>query len=227
MKVLVVDDETDFLEVAKLYLERAGDLEVDTLSSPEEAFEEIENTSYDAIISDFKMPEIDGLTLLKKIRDNDIDIPFFIFTAKGEEKVAQKALNLGANGYFNKSKNLKKSFKKLAKVLTKSANRHKKKGKQETLIAWIEKKKVEDIDPIKYDLKKLADKVGFKVSKFTKQDISHDKEIIKMYTKDIDGIPMDKIDTVKDWKKKESWSSEIIKADAKFKKIKRDTSKLR
>ncbi len=226
MKVLVVDDETDFLEVAEFYLEKVKNLEVETIDSAEEALKAIMENSYDGVISDYKMPKMDGLTLLKKVRENGIEIPFFIFTAKGEEEVAQKALNLGANGYFNKSKNLKKNFKKLAKVLLKSAHRHKKGENQENLIAWVEKKEVADIDPIKYDLKKLANKVGFEVSKFTKQNISHDKEIIKMYTDEIDGIPEDKIDVVKEWKKKENWSSEVINADAKVKKIKRDTAKL-
>lgn len=226
LKVLVIDDETDFLEVAEFYLEKVKNLEVDTIRSAEEALEAIMEDSYDGIISDFKMPDMDGLTLLKKVRENGIEIPFFIFTAKGEEEVAQKALNLGANGYFNKSKNLKKNFKKLAKVLLKSAHRHKNGEDQENLIAWVEKKEVADIGPIKYDLKKLANSVGFEISKFTKQHISQDKEIIKMYTDEIDGIPKDKIGIVKDWKKKENWGSDVIKADARVKKIKRDTGKL-
>ncbi len=224
MKILFVDDEREFLEMAKLYLEREyEDLMVDTVSSGEEALEMIKEGPYDAVVSDYKMPIMDGLELLEKLRMQDIDIPFFVLTARGGERVAQEALNLGANGYFSKFSKLKEGFSKLANVLMKSVQREEKGKKDENLIAWIEKKTVADVDQVKYDLKKLSEKVGFRITKIETQDVSPKNEIVKMYTDSIESVPSDKKDEVKEWKEKVTWSSGVVDADVKIERIRRDS----
>lgn len=225
MKVLVVDDEADFLEIAELYLEREKEgLEVVTVNSGEEAFEILKEGNYDAVVSDYKMPIVDGLELLERVRDFGMDIPFFILTAKGNEKVAQEALNLEANGYFNKFKKLKKGFNKLADVLTKSIQKNRREKQEDNLIAWIEKKTVADVDQVKYDMKKLAEDIGFNITRFESQDVSPTNEIIKAYTDSIDSVSSDKKETVKEWKEKVTWSSDVVDADVKVEQIKRDST---
>jgi PAS domain S-box-containing protein len=100
--VLHVDDNTGYLKTAKKILEMQGSFQVETASSVEEAIEKMEEKTFDVIVSDYIMPGKDGLEFLKELRDSRNNIPFIIFTGKGREIVAIKALNLGANQYINK-----------------------------------------------------------------------------------------------------------------------------
>ena len=83
-------------------MDRDARFEIDDASSVEEAFSKLACGSYDIIISDFEMPQKNGLQFLKELRETKNEIPFIIFTGKGREEVAIKAINLGAIGYFNK-----------------------------------------------------------------------------------------------------------------------------
>jgi PAS domain S-box-containing protein len=102
-RVLHVDDEGSFLQVAKRYLEKQGQFQVDTAGSVEEALRKLEKETYDVIVSEYQMPAKDGLSLLKELRTRGIDTAFVILTGKGREEVAIRALNLGIDGYFIKS----------------------------------------------------------------------------------------------------------------------------
>jgi PAS domain S-box-containing protein len=103
IRVLHVDDEADFLSAAKECLEMQGAFEVDTALSVKEAVEKMESKEYDVIVCDYQMPEEDGLQFLEELRKSGNLIPFVLFTGKGREEVAVKALNLGADGYISKN----------------------------------------------------------------------------------------------------------------------------
>jgi PAS domain S-box-containing protein len=102
IRILHVDDDPCILEVAKQILELEGDFEVDNALSVDEAVKKMNTQSYDAIASDYEMPQKNGLDFLKELRQTKNEIPFVLFTGKGREEVAIQALNLGANGYYNK-----------------------------------------------------------------------------------------------------------------------------
>jgi PAS domain S-box-containing protein len=102
IRVLHVDDDPGFLKVAKQCLEMQDRLQVDTAQSAEGAMEKMKQEAYDVIVANYQMPGKDGLEFLKELREKGNTIPFIIFTGKGREAVAIKALNLGADGYFNK-----------------------------------------------------------------------------------------------------------------------------
>ena len=102
VRVLHVDDDAGFLKTAKAILEMQGAFQIDTASSVEEAWEKMKKEEYDVVVSDYQMPGKDGLQFLKELREKGDSIPFVIFTGRGREEVAIKALNLGADGYFNK-----------------------------------------------------------------------------------------------------------------------------
>jgi PAS domain S-box-containing protein len=102
IRVLHVDDDPDFLKVAKQCLEMQDRLQVDTVGSAEEAMEKMKQEAFDVIVADYQMPGKNGLEFLKQLREKGNSIPFVIFTGKGREEVTIKALNLGADGYFNK-----------------------------------------------------------------------------------------------------------------------------
>jgi PAS domain S-box-containing protein len=102
IRVLHVDDEPALLRVTKQCLELEGMFQVDSVTSVEEALAKLEKEQYDAVVSDYQMPVKDGLEFLEMLRKNGNTIPFILFTGKGREEIAIKALNLGADQYLNK-----------------------------------------------------------------------------------------------------------------------------
>lgn len=85
MHILYVDDEPSMLELTKSYLEATEDAEVVTCSSAREALGLIPSESFDAVISDYQMPEMDGIELLKAVRRDWPHIPFILFTGRGNK----------------------------------------------------------------------------------------------------------------------------------------------
>jgi PAS domain S-box-containing protein len=123
--LLYVDDEFALLDITKIYLERSGELSVDTATSAIEAIGMLLNRRYDAIISDYQMPEMDGIEFLKRIRTSGSTIPFIIFTGKGREEVVIQALNEGADFYLQKGGDPKAQFAELANIITQAVRRKK------------------------------------------------------------------------------------------------------
>ena len=80
-----------------------GDFEIDTACCVDEAFKKLSTGKYDVVISDYEMPQKNGLDFLKELREQKNDIAFIIFTGRGREDVAVQALNLGADCYLNKN----------------------------------------------------------------------------------------------------------------------------
>jgi PAS domain S-box-containing protein len=102
IRVLHVDDDADFLEIAKAFLERSGELAVVTETSPLAALTRARNEAWDAIVSDYFMPGLSGIELLRHLRGAACDTPFILFTGKGREEVVIQALNEGADFYLQK-----------------------------------------------------------------------------------------------------------------------------
>lgn len=119
LKILLVDDEPDLLNQAKVFLEREGNgLEIETALSAEKGLEKLDESDFDAIVSDYQMPETDGLEFLETLRkDWESDIPFIVFTGKGREEVAIEALNLGADRYLQKGGDPKSQYGVLSQAI--------------------------------------------------------------------------------------------------------------
>jgi PAS domain S-box-containing protein len=118
ISVLYVDDETALLDVTKLFLERSGDFTVDTAESARSALEKLKTTRYDAIVSDYQMPGMDGIEFLKVLRKEYPTLPFIIFTGKGREEVVIQAFESGADFYLQKGGAPKPQFTELARKIT-------------------------------------------------------------------------------------------------------------
>jgi PAS domain S-box-containing protein len=125
IRVLHVDDELGLLKVAKQCLEMQGPFRVDTASSVEEALAKLGKERYDAVVSDYQMPGKDGLEFLKELRESGNSVPFIMFTGKGREEVARRALNLGANQYLNKTGETETVYTELAHTITELAKTEK------------------------------------------------------------------------------------------------------
>lgn len=104
IRVIHIDDDPEDLELTKLQLNRL-DSEIDIVgftSAKSVAVLDNLEIQYDCILSDYQMPELDGLELLKIIRNKEIHLPFVFLTGQGNEDLAAEALRTGANDYYTK-----------------------------------------------------------------------------------------------------------------------------
>jgi len=101
--ILIVDDDTALLQALPqaLYL-RMRDVVVDTSDSASNALELVRQNDYDAIVSDIKMPGMDGLTFLARVQEIRPDIPTLLITGHGDHNLAIQALRGGAYDFIQK-----------------------------------------------------------------------------------------------------------------------------
>src|SRR5918911_2433314 len=102
-RVLIVDDDPTLLEALSEALHlRIRALTVETCDSALEALERLAKRDYDAVVADIKMPGMDGLELLARIRQLSPDTPTLLITGHGEHDLAVQALRGGAHDYVQK-----------------------------------------------------------------------------------------------------------------------------
>jgi PAS domain S-box-containing protein len=102
IQVLCVDDDPKTLDTVTAFLEREDErLETVAATDAAEALDRLDG-SVDCVVSDYDMPGMDGIALLQRVREADEEIPFILFTAKGDESVAGEAVTAGATGYLRK-----------------------------------------------------------------------------------------------------------------------------
>ncbi len=99
-----MDDEPALRDLAKDYLEEAGDYRVRTAGSAPDALCALADEAFDVVVADYFMPGMTGIDLLKHMRDDGNETPFIVFTGKGNQKVVIEALNLGADYYIKKGR---------------------------------------------------------------------------------------------------------------------------
>ena len=123
ISVLFVDDEISLLNLGKILLEKSENFLVTTVNSANGAIFTLKNQKFDAIVSDYKMPGMNGIDLLKIVRDQYGDLPFILFTGKGREQIVIDAINNGADFYIQKSGDTISQFAELAQKIIQSVNK--------------------------------------------------------------------------------------------------------
>jgi len=116
-RVLYIDDEPTLLTLTRIYLKEEADLDVEVADSAEKGLIRLRSECFDAVISDYDMPDMDGIELLKCVRAENPSIPFIIFTGKGREEIVIEALNYGADFYLQKGGEPKPLFIELANAV--------------------------------------------------------------------------------------------------------------
>jgi len=104
-KVLIVDDEKDFLDIMAERMGARG-VEVSTTTSAENALKMVRKETYDVVIMDLMMPEMDGFKALKLFKETRPDLPIILLTANVPEEKCIEAIKLGAMDVIEKPADL-------------------------------------------------------------------------------------------------------------------------
>ena len=118
MRLLLAEDEKSLSRAVAKILEK-NNYKVDAVYDGEDALSYLETGDYDAAILDIMMPKMDGITVLKKIRENGSRIPIIMLTAKSEIDDKVLGLDSGANDYLTKPFDSKELLARI-RVLTRS-----------------------------------------------------------------------------------------------------------
>lgn len=103
--VLQVDDDSDFCDfIADRLRDHTDTIEIESETDPTRALRKFrsDEVAFDCVVSDYQMPGPDGLELLEAIRETDPDVPFILFTGKGNEEIASEAISAGVSDYLQK-----------------------------------------------------------------------------------------------------------------------------
>ena len=111
-KVLLVDDEPEFTEVLSQRMQSRG-VNVDTAASGPEALEMAGSHSYDAIILDLSMPEMDGIETLTRLLEENPDLQVVLLTGYATVQKGIEAIKLGAMDFLEKPAEIQKLMEKI------------------------------------------------------------------------------------------------------------------
>jgi DNA-binding NtrC family response regulator len=121
-KVLLVDDEKDFLDIMAERLAARG-MDVATAGSAEDALKMVIAESYDAVIMDLMMPEMDGFKALKLFKKSRPDLSIILLTANVPEEKCLEAIKLGAMAVIEKPADLNLLTQKIEEAKALKANK--------------------------------------------------------------------------------------------------------
>jgi two-component system response regulator (stage 0 sporulation protein F) len=114
--ILVVDDEENAREGLSKILSKEG-YKVETAANGKEAIDSLKRQRYDLVITDMRMPLMDGFEVLREIKKMDENIGVIMITAYGEVESYLEAMNMGAFEYINKPVRVNELKRVIAKVL--------------------------------------------------------------------------------------------------------------
>ena len=104
VRVLHVDDEPRFTGLTTTHLQRIDDrYVVETAESVTEGLDRLADGRFDCVVSDYDMPGKNGIDFLEAVRESDPNLPFILFTGKGSEEVASRAISAGVTDYLQKA----------------------------------------------------------------------------------------------------------------------------
>jgi len=122
-RVLVIDDELGPRESLRYLL--GEEFNVDVCDRVEGGLEKISQTTYDAIIMDIRLPSMNGIEGLEKVREIDQDVSIIMLTGYGNPETAQEAMKLGANEYVTKPVDINRMLETVKKHAKESNLRRK------------------------------------------------------------------------------------------------------
>ncbi len=116
--ILLVDDSRAVRQLVKFMISRHIDSDIQEAGDGVEAVAKLKDQNFDLVITDINMPNMNGLSLVKKVRDEmDLDVPIIIVTTMGKEQDRDTGLNLGANSYVTKPIQAPELLREVTKLL--------------------------------------------------------------------------------------------------------------
>jgi len=125
LRVLIVDDDARLFELLESYLAQNG-IGVESARDGQAGLRALERGGFDAVLLDIMMPGMDGLSVLRKIRES-LDVPVLMLTAKGDETDRVVGLELGADDYLAKPFSPRELLARLRAVVRRTQSREVKK----------------------------------------------------------------------------------------------------
>jgi len=116
-RILIVDDEKDIRELLLRVLTRIGGFHIELAENGEDALRKISKDSYDLVLTDLKMPKVDGLQLVDEIARIKPETLTVLMTGHGSIDSALEAMKRGASDYLTKPLNLDELIMRLRKVV--------------------------------------------------------------------------------------------------------------
>jgi len=101
-RILVVDDEPNMLRLLKTILMDKTGYEVTTTNNPLEVSKLLQDDHYDLVVTDLKMPLVDGIDLIGIVKNIDATMPIIVITAYGTIETAEEAIQKGAYDFITK-----------------------------------------------------------------------------------------------------------------------------
>jgi phosphate regulon transcriptional regulator PhoB len=160
-KIVVIEDETDILEVIAYNLKREG-YEVITSTSGEDGLEKIEKAHPQLVVLDLMLPEIDGIELCRKLKADPVtqSIPVIMVTAKGEESDVVLGLGVGADDYLTKPFSPRELTARVKAVLRRSKSRTETDRRERVVVEGVV------IDPQRHEVKVDGESIALTATEF-------------------------------------------------------------
>ncbi|HMK47880.1 MAG TPA: ATP-binding protein [Methanocella sp.] len=117
ISVLLIDDEGDLLDMAKRFLEKDGDIQASTAGSWEQAIDLLKEHTFNIIVSDYTMPGMNGIDLLKAMRAQGDNTPVIIYAGQGKDNVTIRAMRNGADFVLHKATDPQSQFSDLRGII--------------------------------------------------------------------------------------------------------------
>jgi DNA-binding response OmpR family regulator len=119
-KVLIVEDDADIAHLIELHLRDIA-IDVDIASSGSDGYQKAKQGNYDVIILDIMLPEMNGLEVCRKLRENAVNTPVLMLTAKSSELDRVLGLELGADDYLTKPFSVQELQARVKAILRRTA----------------------------------------------------------------------------------------------------------
>jgi CheY-like chemotaxis protein len=118
-RILLVDDDPDILDIIRLDLEDDPDNSVDVCRSGQEALRLVGQKHYEVIISDMRMPKMNGVMLIKELRALGCDSVVIVYSGQGMGTDIRDALDSGADHYLRRSGDPDTEFSEIHRIISK------------------------------------------------------------------------------------------------------------